>query len=58
MTDSDASLFERAAFVKRQHPDADEYTFGEILQRLHREEWDVAAPDVSTPPHARGEADA
>jgi len=48
----DASLFARAAFVKRQHPDADEYTFGEILERLHEHEWDVAAPDVTEAPHA------
>lgn len=47
-----ASLFERAAFVYRQHPDADQYTFGEIVEHLHREEWDVAAPDVTEPPHA------
>jgi hypothetical protein len=52
---SDASLFERAAFVKRQHPDADDMTFGEIITHLHEREWDVDAPDVTTPPHARGE---
>ena len=52
---SDARLFVRAAFVARQHPDADDMTFGEILTRLHEREWDVAAPDVTTPPHARGE---
>lgn len=52
---SDATLFERAAFVKRQHPDADTMTFGEILQRLHEREWSVPAPDVSTPPHARSQ---
>jgi hypothetical protein len=52
--DSDATLFERAAFVYRQHPTAaDEYTFGEILERLHEREWDVAGPDISTPPHDR-----
>jgi len=58
MTDSDARLFVRAGFVYRQHPDADAYTFGEILQRLHERDWDVAAPDVSTPPHERGETHA
>jgi len=55
MTDSAATLFERSAFVARQHPDADAYTFGEIVEHLHREEWDVDAPDVSTPPHARAD---
>jgi len=49
---SDARLFERAAFVARQHPDADDMTFGEIVERLHEHEWDVAAPDVTEAPHA------
>jgi len=53
---SDARLFVRAAFVLRQHPDADGMTFGEIVERLHEREWDVDAPDVTTPPHARGDA--
>jgi len=55
MSNFDSTLFERAAFVHRQHPDADDYTFGEILRRLHEREWDVEPTDISTPPHARAD---
>jgi len=32
--------------------DADDMTFGEIVERLHEEEWDVDTPDVTEAHHA------
>lgn len=50
--DSDADLFWQAALVAEYHPDATDCVV-EAASELHESRWDVDAPDVSEPPHAR-----